>query len=84
MVLFAISCKQEVKPDYSVINGTVGNNTAETALVRGNEFEAQIPINENGVFTDTLHLKKMDFMNFMWVASAQKFISKKERAFPST
>ena len=61
LVLFAISCKQEVKPDYSVINGTVGNNTAETALVRGNEFEAQIPINENGVFTDTLHLKKNGF-----------------------
>lgn len=61
LVLLAISCKQEVKPDYSVINGTVGNNTAETALVRGNEFEAQIPINENGVFTDTLHLKRDGF-----------------------
>ncbi len=60
-MLLAISCKQEVKPDYSVINGTVGNNTAETALVRGNEFEAQIPINENGVFTDTLHLKRDGF-----------------------
>ncbi|SRX73714.1 TlpA family protein disulfide reductase [Aequorivita antarctica] len=57
LVLFAISCKQEEKPDYSVINGTVENNTAETALIRGNDFEASFSINEKGVFTDTLHIK---------------------------
>lgn len=61
LVLFVISCKQEEKPEYSVINGTVANNTAETALVRGNDFEAKININENGVFADTLHLKNDGF-----------------------
>ncbi|MEH6763061.1 MAG: TlpA disulfide reductase family protein [Aequorivita antarctica] len=57
LVLFAISCKQEEKPDYSVINGTVENNTAETALIRGNDYEASFSINEKGFFTDTLHIK---------------------------
>ncbi|MCB0466398.1 MAG: TlpA family protein disulfide reductase, partial [Aequorivita sp.] len=61
LVLFSISCKQEVKPIYSVINGTVENNTAETALIRGNDFEARIPINEKGVFTDTLNIKADGF-----------------------
>lgn len=55
-VVFAISCKQEEKPTYSVISGTVENNTGETALVRGNDFEG-IPIDENGTFSDTLQLK---------------------------
>lgn len=61
MALLIVSCKQEEKPDYSIINGTVENNTAETALVRGQEFEARIPIDKNGAFADTLHLKKDGF-----------------------
>ena len=61
VVLSIVACHQEKKPDYSVINGTVENNTAETALVRGNDFEAQISINEKGAFTDTLHLKSDGF-----------------------
>jgi thiol-disulfide isomerase/thioredoxin len=56
LVLFVISCKQEEKPQYSVINGTVENNTAETVLVRGNNFETKIPIAENGTFADTLRI----------------------------
>ncbi len=61
LVLFVISCKQEEKPDYSVLNGMVENNTAESAFIRGNDFEALIPINDKGAFTDTLHLKKDGF-----------------------
>ncbi len=57
LVLFIISCKQEEKPQYSIINGTVENNTAETVLVRGNDFESRITIGENGAFADTLRLK---------------------------
>src|SRR5690606_109531 len=37
-------------------NGTVENNTAETVLVRGNNFETKIPIAENGTFADTLRI----------------------------
>ena len=61
LILFAISCKQEEKPSYSIISGTVENNTAQTALVRGNDFESRVPIDENGTFLDTLHLKNDGF-----------------------
>jgi|26BtaG_2_1085354.scaffolds.fasta_scaffold00002_141 thiol-disulfide isomerase/thioredoxin len=57
--LSIFSCQQkEEKPDYSIIKGKVENNTAETALIQGHDFEARIPISEDGTFTDTLRLKK--------------------------
>ncbi|HLW30918.1 MAG TPA: hypothetical protein VKX40_01560, partial [Aequorivita sp.] len=55
-VLF-FSCNQKEKIDYSILTGTIENNTAETVLVRGNGYESRIPINENGSFSDTLFLK---------------------------
>lgn len=61
LVLFAIACKQEEKPQYSVISGTVENNTAETVLVRGNNFENRIQIGENGTFADTLRIANDGF-----------------------
>ncbi len=61
LVLFIISCKQEEKPQYTLINGTVQNNTAETVFVRGNSFETRIQIGENGTFADTLRIKEDGF-----------------------
>ena len=61
LVLLIISCKQEEKPKYSIINGTIENNTAETVLVKGNDFESRITIGENGVFADTLRLNADGF-----------------------
>ncbi len=61
LVVLAISCKQKEKPNYFVFNGTVENNTAETAFISGNDFEAHIPINEKGEFSDTLHIKNDGF-----------------------
>ncbi len=61
LVLFAIACKKEEKPQYSVISGTVENNTAETVLVRGNNFENRIQIGENGAFADTLRITEDGF-----------------------
>lgn len=60
-VLAIISCKQEEKPGYSIINGSVENNTAETVLIRGNNFETKIPIDGSGSFSDTLHIKNDGF-----------------------
>ncbi|MCB0451478.1 MAG: TlpA family protein disulfide reductase [Aequorivita sp.] len=61
LVLFVVSCKQEENPGYSLINGTVENNTAETAVVRGNNFEATLAIDKKGQFTDTLYIKTDGF-----------------------
>ncbi len=60
-MLLIISCKQEMKIEYSLINGSIENNAAETAVIRGNNFEARIAINENGMFTDTLQIKNDGF-----------------------
>lgn len=59
LVAFSIfACKQEEKIEYSVIKGKVENNTAENAIIQGHDFEARIPISDDGSFADTLHLKK--------------------------
>jgi len=60
-VLAIISCKQEEKPGYSIINGSVENNTANTALIRGNNFETKISIDGSGSFSDTLYIKSDGF-----------------------
>lgn len=59
--IFLISCKQDKKLTYSVINGTIENNTAENVLIRGNDFEAKLTISPEGKFSDTLHLKNNGF-----------------------
>ena len=56
-----LSCKQEEKPQYVVLTGTVENNVGETALVRGNDFESRVPISETGIFTDTLNIPTNGF-----------------------
>ena len=57
LVIFA--CKQEEeKPTYLVLSGTVENSEAETAMVRGEDFEVKIPISEEGTFSDTIRLPK--------------------------
>ncbi|MCZ4320001.1 TlpA disulfide reductase family protein [Aequorivita viscosa] len=61
IVLFVIACKQEEKPQYSLISGVVENNTGETVFVRGNGFEYRTPISENGTFSDTLNIKTDGF-----------------------
>tara|TARA_R110002020_G_scaffold9874_10_gene38409 strand:+ start:5046 stop:6413 length:1368 start_codon:yes stop_codon:yes gene_type:complete len=61
LVLVVIACKQEEKPQYSILSGTVENNTAETVFVRGNDFEKRTQIDENGSFLDTLHIKTDGF-----------------------
>ncbi len=61
LAMTIFSCSEKEKPNYTVITGEVQNNTAETALVRGNNFEARIPIAPDGTFSDTLHLKDNGF-----------------------
>lgn len=61
LVLLVISCKQEDKPTYSIIEGTVTNSDANTAGIVGNDVEARIPIKPNGSFKDTIFLKENGF-----------------------
>src|SRR5690606_14928552 len=61
LVLIIIACKQEEKLQYSIISGTVENNTAETVLVRNTNFEKRIQIGEKGSFADTLRIAEDGF-----------------------
>ncbi len=61
LVVFAFACKQEEKPQYSIISGTIENNTGETVFVRGNGFEQRTPIDSSGKFMDTLQIEQNGF-----------------------
>lgn len=61
LVLLVISCKNTDKPNYSVISGTIENNTAETAHIAGFDFKKDIPVTEAGTFSDTLRIDKDGF-----------------------
>ncbi|WP_026449931.1 TlpA family protein disulfide reductase [Aequorivita capsosiphonis] len=60
-VLAVMSCKQEEKPTYSIIDGTVENNTADNVVIRGNSIETKLPIDGSGGFSDTVHIKNDGF-----------------------
>lgn len=59
--LALFSCKQEKEQTYSILNGTIENNLAESVVIRGTDFEAKLPISPEGSFSDTLHLKNNGF-----------------------
>ena len=61
LALSLFSCKQDEKTTYSIINGTIENNSAENVVIRGTDFEVKTPISPEGTFSDTLHLKKDGF-----------------------
>ncbi len=61
LAFLLFSCKQEEKPTYTVINGMIENNTADSVLIRGTDFDAKIAISPEGKFSDTLHLKNNGF-----------------------
>src|SRR5690554_961246 len=61
LALSLFSCKQDKEKTYSVVDGTIENNTAENVVIRGTDFEVKIPISPEGKFADTLHLKNDGF-----------------------
>ena len=63
--LVVISCKEDVnKPEYVILNGTVQNSDAETAMIRGFDMEFEMPISAEGTFSDTLYIKKDGLYEF--------------------
>lgn len=64
LALSLFSCKQDKEKTYSVVDGTIENNSAENVVIRGTGFEAKIQISPEGKFSDTLHLKNDGFYQF--------------------
>ncbi len=61
LILTAFSCKKEEGPAYVVFSGKVENNIAESAMIRGYGFEATLPIQSDGTFSDTLDIERDGF-----------------------
>ncbi len=55
------SCKEDAKPTYIVLNGTVENSPSNSVKIFGNDFEAELSISEDGTFSDTLKINKNDY-----------------------
>lgn len=61
LTLALFSCEQEKEQTYSVLNGTIENNSAEKVVLRGTDFEVELPVSPEGKFSDTLQLKNNGF-----------------------
>ncbi|WP_040278006.1 TlpA family protein disulfide reductase [Psychroserpens damuponensis] len=61
VMLSIFACKQEPKVDYAIITGKVDNSKAKKAIIKHVDFEAEIVINEDGTFADTLHIPEHGF-----------------------
>lgn len=59
--LSIFACKQEPKIDYAVISGKIENSQAKNAIVKNADFKAEIAINEDGTFADTLRIPENGF-----------------------
>ncbi|WP_460219544.1 TlpA family protein disulfide reductase [Psychroserpens sp. MEBiC05023] len=56
-----IACKQEPKIDYAIVSGTLENSQAKAVTIKNADFETELAIDENGVFSDTLVIPENGF-----------------------
>lgn len=61
LALILFSCEKDKEPTYSIINGTVKNNSADEIVIRGTDFDSKAPISQEGNFSDTLRIKQNGF-----------------------
>ena len=61
VALSIFACKQEPKVDYAVISGKIENSKAKNAIVSNADFKAEVAINEDGTFSDTLRIPANGF-----------------------
>ena len=59
IILF--SCSKKEEKNYSVINGTIENSSAEKIIIQGNDFTSETPVAPDGKFSDTLYIKTDGF-----------------------
>ena len=61
VALSIFACKQEPKVDYAVISGKIENSKVKNAIISNADFKAEIAINEDGTFADTLRIPENGF-----------------------
>jgi len=55
-VISLFSCKNDVKKEYATISGKITNHKGNDGSLQKEKFKKIIKINEDGVFSDTIHL----------------------------
>jgi len=63
-VLSILSCENEPKVDYALFSGKIENALVKKITVNGFDFSKEIPLKEDGSFTDTLKIDKPGLYNF--------------------
>ena len=56
-VITLLSCQNETDSSYVIFRGQLLNNTASTLKISGNNFEKEVFVTTNGVFSDTLFVQ---------------------------
>ena len=54
--LLIFSCAKETSPEYTIISGKMTHTEDGKFAIRGNSFQKEISVKEDGTFTDTLQL----------------------------
>lgn len=52
-----LSCKDEALKDYVIFSGKITNSHGNKVSVKGKDYSKEIKMNDDGTFSDTLHLK---------------------------
>ena len=64
IALTIFSCKNEVKKDYVTFSGKITNHLGNDGFISAKNFKKDIKISKDGVFKDTIHLKKAGLYTF--------------------
>lgn len=75
--LLLCSCKQESPTqEYTVISGKLENASAGELIVRDREFKHVIPVNDDGTFTDALHVENASYYLIYGRSNTKVYLSK--------
>ncbi len=57
VTILLFSCNQPVEKDYATLSGKILNKNTDSVKIRSKEYLKAILVNEDGTFSDTLHLE---------------------------
>lgn len=52
-----IACNSTSEKNYATLSGKLNNASSKTIVIQNKDYQKEIKINEDGTFSDTLHLK---------------------------
>ncbi len=59
--LVFMTCEKEAKVDYAILTGKIENSNVQKATLNAGDYEAEIELNGEGIFSDTLRIPENGF-----------------------